>query len=360
MRVEIVFSAICGKASATPLSGRARGALMLGRSTRPVQTSPRSEGEQCRASRAEAKRAARKVRCEDCFFHAQPAVCAGAGRALRDLPPERGRAAPAPAAAVRVPPGAPLARRLGVPLRAGAGGAAHSRRCRELADGACRRPLLRRRSATSRARLLICRSACRAIQLAPGVSDRPWTMIEQNTTSAVRSKMRGPEAMLLVEDEQREGHRGDALGAEPAHEQARGAIGARCRAARPTPPAGARAGTTTATNASAGQPSRVSACNVSSEPKTKKMPSLTISTISSARLLEVLAQVGAADAEHDRGDEHGDEAVAFGREHGQPVGGERDAEREQRLLVGGDRVLQRAPPASRGISSEASQPQARP
>ena len=119
---------------------------------------------------------------------------------------------------------------------------------------------------------------------------------------------------------------------------------------------------TIATNASDGQPSRVSACEGEQRAEHEEDAELDDLDELVGAALEVLAQVGAADAEHDRGDEHGDEAVAFGREHGQPVGGERDAEREQRLLVGGDRVLQRAVSRarSRGISSEASQPQARP
>ena len=50
--------------------------------------------------------------------------------------------------------------------------------------------------------------------------------------------------------------------------------------------------------------------SVSSEPKTTKTPSLTISTMSSARSSNVVPQVVAADAERDRAHEHGDQAVA--------------------------------------------------
>jgi hypothetical protein len=73
-RVEIVLSAICGKLLRDALSGRARSALMA----RPVHPGPstrsreRSEGERVPStqSRRPSKRAARKVTCEDCFFHA--------------------------------------------------------------------------------------------------------------------------------------------------------------------------------------------------------------------------------------------------------------------------------------------------
>ena len=54
-------------------------------------------------------------------------------------------------------------------------------------------------------------------------------------------------------------------------------------------------------------------------------------------LLEGVAQVVAADAERDRAHEHGDQPVALGRQRDRDaVGGERRAERVQRLLVRGD------------------------
>src|SRR4051812_48057762 len=55
----------------------------------------------------------------------QPPVCARARRALHDVSSRQpGGAAPAPAAALQLPPGAPHAGGVGVPQRAGAGGAA--------------------------------------------------------------------------------------------------------------------------------------------------------------------------------------------------------------------------------------------
>jgi len=70
--VEIVLSAICGKVRCYPLSEGARGALMA----RPVTPAgPRKSREKRRGkvpskqSSRPTKRAARKVSCEDCFFH---------------------------------------------------------------------------------------------------------------------------------------------------------------------------------------------------------------------------------------------------------------------------------------------------
>jgi hypothetical protein len=71
-RVEIVLSAICGKVWRYPLSEGARGALMA----RPVHPArPRKSREKRRGkvpskqSSRPRKSAARKVSCEDCFFH---------------------------------------------------------------------------------------------------------------------------------------------------------------------------------------------------------------------------------------------------------------------------------------------------
>ena len=90
-----------------------------------------------------------------------------------------------------------------------------------------------------------------------------------------------------------------------------------------------------ATIATAAQPSPNSPSSVSSEPKTTKTPSLTISTMSSDALLERVADVVAQDAERDRAHEDRDQAVAGRRDHGDAVGGERHAERVQRLDVAG-------------------------
>src|SRR5438067_13297363 len=54
----------------------------------------------------------------------EPPLCARAGRAVRDLPPQRGPTAAPRADAVRVSLRAPRARGVGVPDRSGAGGAA--------------------------------------------------------------------------------------------------------------------------------------------------------------------------------------------------------------------------------------------
>ena len=70
------------------------------------------------------KRRSAKGQLRRMLLPLQPAVCAGPARALRDLPSQRGAAAPAAAAALRVSPGAPHARGLGVSLGAGAGRAA--------------------------------------------------------------------------------------------------------------------------------------------------------------------------------------------------------------------------------------------
>src|SRR4051794_20680434 len=51
----------------------------------------------------------------------QPALRAGPCRAVRDLPSQRGAAAPAAAAALRLSPGASLARGMGISLSSGAG-----------------------------------------------------------------------------------------------------------------------------------------------------------------------------------------------------------------------------------------------
>src|ERR1700722_1889453 len=74
-RVEIVLSAICGKVLLRPLErGRAR--CFDGSAGQPpgpsTESREQSEGERVpsKQSRRPSKRAARKVSCEDCFFHA--------------------------------------------------------------------------------------------------------------------------------------------------------------------------------------------------------------------------------------------------------------------------------------------------
>src|ERR1017187_5890008 len=112
----------------------------------------------------------------------QPALCPGPARALLDLSSQRGAAQAAPAAALRLPPGAPLAGGLGISLGSGAGGAPRV--------AALARCAARPGAETRQTQAPDDRSARRAIQLAPGVSVRPCSRIEQKTTSAVRSKMR--------------------------------------------------------------------------------------------------------------------------------------------------------------------------
>src|SRR4051812_31426748 len=63
----------------------------------------------------------------------QHALCPGPVRALRDLPPQRGAAAPAAAVALRLSPGAPHARRVGISLSAGAGRASRVSACAAVA-----------------------------------------------------------------------------------------------------------------------------------------------------------------------------------------------------------------------------------
>jgi hypothetical protein len=125
-RVEIVLSAICGKVRRHPLSGGSRGALMA----RPVHPArPRKSREAKGNSDDEAEQTPGQApgaegELRGLLLPHQPALRTGPERAVLDVQTQRGRTAPAPAAAVRVPSGAPLARGLGVPIGAGAGGAA--------------------------------------------------------------------------------------------------------------------------------------------------------------------------------------------------------------------------------------------
>src|SRR5438270_13336460 len=73
------------------------------------------------AERAHAQVQRAEGQLRSVLLQGQPPVCARAGRAVRDVSPRGGAAQTATAAALRVPPGAALARRVGVSLRAGAG-----------------------------------------------------------------------------------------------------------------------------------------------------------------------------------------------------------------------------------------------
>ena len=96
---------------------------------------------------------------------------------------------------------------------------------------------------------------------------------------------------------------------------------------------------------------------MSSEPNTTKIAELDDLDDVVGAVLEVAAEVGPADAEHDRADVHGDEAVAVRRDRRDAVGGEGDAERVERLLMGRDRLVE---PPPRGSSTDARSPIAMP
>ena len=104
-------------------------------------------------------------------------------------------------------------------------------------------------------------------------------------------------------------------------------------------------------------PSSSSSWKVSSAPNTAKIAQLDDLDDLLAVLGEALAQVRAPVSDHDRGHEHGDEAVAARRQHGDPVGREGEPEAVERLLAAGDRRSRRP---ARGISSEPTRPQTRP
>src|SRR5262249_62323067 len=113
---ETVFPAICAVARAPPLSGQRNGALIavvqsirLGR--RGVQN----------AAHATARAGSAEGDLRGMLLPVQSALRPGPARAVRDVPSQRGRAEAASAVAVCLSTGAPLARRLGVPVRAGAG-----------------------------------------------------------------------------------------------------------------------------------------------------------------------------------------------------------------------------------------------
>ena len=78
-------------------------------------------------------------------------------------------------------------------------------------------------------------------------------------------------------------------------------------------------------------------CQVNSDPNTAKMPELDDLDQVHRLVGERFTHVRPADPEHDRRHEHGDQPVAVGQQDRGPVGQERDAERDQRLLVRRDR-----------------------
>ncbi len=90
----------------------------------PVQSATRSAGRRQVQRTAERPSGPPQGELRRVLLPRQPPVRARSARAVRDLPSQRGAAETAAAAALRVPPGAPRARRVGVPLRAGAGRAA--------------------------------------------------------------------------------------------------------------------------------------------------------------------------------------------------------------------------------------------
>ena len=162
-------------------------------------------------------------------------------------------------------------------------------------------------------------------------------MIEQNTTSAAKLKIRSPSAIgcprIRIEN---------VIVATPlGPNQAMNALVA-VSTFSPTSEIqiaiGRASSSVKATIPTAAQPSPNRPSSVSSEPKTTKIPSLTISTMSDARSENVCGEIGAADAERDRADEHGDEAVAARLGDRQAVGRERHAEHVERLVVVGDAV----------------------
>ncbi len=127
----------------------------------------------------------------------------------------------------------------------------------------------------------------------------------------------------------------------PNHDmKARVAVSVRVPASAANTATGRATSRVTTTTPTAAQPEPKRPCSVSRVPNTTKIPSLTSSTMSAAWRFEVAADVGAADAEDDRSDVDRDQPVAVRRQHRQPVGGKRGAQREQRALVRRDAVLQ--------------------
>ena len=166
-------------------------------------------------------------------------------------------------------------------------------------------------------------------------------------------KIRSPSATPCAEHEDRERHRRHPLGPNQAMNAFVAVSRLCCRRARSKIAIGRATSSVKATIATAAQPSPNRPSKVSSEPKTTKIPSLTISTMSSARSDEVWARSGRRMPERDRADEHRDEPVAAGwRPYA--VGRERHAEHVQRLVVVRDAV-----PRRRARAASARRPRSR-
>ena len=140
---------------------------------------------------------------------------------------------------------------------------------------------------------------------------------------------------MAGQHEQREGHRGDALGAEPRHEGTRGPVGSGSRqrdehGRRPCGQHEERG------DAHGCQPVVEEAAQREQRAEHHEDPQLDHLDQVLSLGLERRADVGPQDAEHDRADERGDQPVAVRREDSGPVGGERDPQGEERLLVRAD------------------------
>src|SRR5579862_4155829 len=120
-----------------------------------------------------------------------------------------------------------------------------------------------------------------------------------------------PGGDVLVEYQQRERHRGDALGSEPAHEQTRGAVGAS------TEQGDEYRHWTREQKYDSDEHERrqpLARERVQGEQRAEHQKDAELVDIDDliGTTLEMEAQIGPANPEHDRGDEHRDEAVAFG------------------------------------------------
>ena len=122
----------------------------------------------------------------------------------------------------------------------------------------------------------------RPIQFAPGVSVNPWTMIEVNTTSAARLKIRSPAAMPRLSTSSENVIVATPLGPNQAM-NAFVSESSPVRTSAANSATGRARSSVTATIPTAAQPSPNSPSIVSSEPNTTKITSLTTSMMSSAR-----------------------------------------------------------------------------
>src|SRR3954447_1377289 len=188
-------------------------------------------------------------------------VRAGPRRGLPDLPPRpSGGAAAAAAAALRVQAGASPAGRLGVPGRAGAG-----------------RP----------SRL----ASRRASHSLPGVSVSPCASTEANTQRAARLKMRSAPGTPSPSTNSEKVMVATPFGPNQAMKPLV-AVSSDVPASAIQIATGRASSNTTAANATAAQPSPNRPSAVSSAPNTTKIPSLTISTMSSARFSKLARRSG--------------------------------------------------------------------